>query len=138
MGQQAMFSGLIYDEYDNPLETTIIGGEAQYVLDDDGFRRHIDAESIDRQILAVFLEQLEQNKDIAVEQAMEMIGQDDLLTKAALDASLRNIDADQIIAQGVPAQARDMLGMFGFRVVVNLHGEIVRMDQPAAPEEDGE
>jgi hypothetical protein len=66
-----------------------------------------------------------------------MMGQDDLLTKAALDASLRNIDADQIIAQGVPAQARDMLGMFGFRVIVNLHGEIVRMDQPAAPE-DGE
>jgi hypothetical protein len=138
MARQAMFSGLIYDENDNPLATTIIGGEAQYVLDDDGFRRHIDAESIDRQVLAVFLEQLEQNKDMAVEQAMEMMGQDDLLTKAALDASLRDIDADQIIAQGVPAQARDMLAMFGFRVVVNLHGEIVRMDQPAAPEDDSD
>jgi hypothetical protein len=137
MARQAMFSGLIYDEYDNPLATTFVGGEAQYVLDDNGFHRHIDAESIDRQVLAVFLEQLEQNKDIAVEQAMEMMGQDDLLTKAALDASLRNIDADQIIAQGVPAQARDMLAMFGFRIIVNIHGEIVRMDQPAAPE-DGE
>lgn len=138
MAQQAMFSGLIYDEYDNPLATAFVGGEAHYVLDDDGFRRHIDAETIDRQVLAVFLEQLEQNKDMAVEQAMEMMGQDDLLTKAALDASLRNIDADQIIAQGVPAQARDMLAMFGFRVIVNLHGEIVRMDQPAAPEDDSD
>jgi hypothetical protein len=135
MSQQAMFGGLIYDDNDNPVETSIIGGEAQYVVDDDGFRRHIDAESVDRQILSFFLEQLDQNKDLAVEQAMEMMGQDDLLTKAAIDASLRNISADQIIAQGVPAQARDMLGMMGFRVVINVHGEVVSMDQPAAPEE---
>ena len=38
------------------------------------------------------------------------------------------------MAQGVPAQARDMLGMLGFRVVVNVHGEVVRLEQPSAPE----
>ncbi len=135
MSQQAMFSGLIYDEYDNLVATSLIGGEAQYVVDDDGFLRHVDAELVDRQILAFFLGQLEQNKDLAVEQAMQMMGQDDLLTKAALDDSLNNISADQIIAQGVPAQARDMLGLAGFRVIINVHGDIVRMDQPAAPEE---
>ncbi len=134
MARQALFSGLIYDELDNPVATTTIGGEAQYVVDDDGFLRHVDAEYVDRQILGVFLEQLSQNQDIAVEQAMEMMGQDDILTKAALDASLRNLTADQIIEQGVPAQARDMLGMFGFRVTINLHGDVVRIDQPAAPE----
>ena len=138
MSQQAMFSGLIYDEYDNLVATSLIGGEAQYVVDDDGFLRHVDAELVDRQILAFFLGQLEQNKDLAVEQAMQMMGQDDLLTKAALDDSLNNISADQIIAQGVPAQARDMLGMAGFRVVINVHGDIVRLDQPAAPEEGDE
>lgn len=135
MARQAMFDGLIYDEYENPVATALIGGEAQYVVDDDGFHRHVDAEHVDRQILAFFLEQLSENKDMAVEQAMEMMGQDDLLTKAAIDDSLRNISADQIIAQGVPAQARDMLAMFGFRVIINLHGEVVRMDQPSAPEE---
>lgn len=137
MAKQAMFEGLIFDEFDNPVTMALVGGEAHYVVDDDGFLRHIDAEFVDRQILGFFLDQLDQNKNLAVEQAMDMIGQDDLLTKAAIDDSLRNIDADQIIAQGVPAQARDMLGMFGFRVVINLHGEVVRMDQPAAPE-DGE
>ena len=65
-----------------------------------------------------------------------MLGSDDLLTKAAVDASLRNINMEQIMAQGVPAQARDMLGMLGFRVVVDMHGEILRLDQPAAPEDD--
>lgn len=136
MARQAMFDGLIFDEYENPVTTSIIGGEAQYVVDDDGFHRHVDAELVDRQILSFFLEQLAQNKDMAVEQAMEMMGQDDLLTKAAIDDSLRNISADQIIAQGVPAQAREMLGFLGFRVIINVHGDIMRMDQPSAPESD--
>lgn len=135
MAQQTMFAGLIFDEIDNPVATAVVGGEAQYVVDDDGFHRHIDAEYVDRQILSFFLEQLAENKDMAVEQAMEMMGQDDLLTKAAIDDSLRNISADQIIAQGVPAQARDMLAMFGFRVIINIHGEVIRIDQPSAPEE---
>ncbi len=137
MAQRALFEGLVYDEFENPVETAFVGGEAHYVVDDDGFRRHIDAELVDRQILNFFLEQLAQNKDLAVEQTLEMLGQDDLLTKAAIDHSLDNISADQILAQGVPAQARDMLSMFGFRVYVNLHGEVIGMEQPAAPG-DGE
>lgn len=137
MALQAMFAGLVYDEYENLAETAVIGGEAQYVVDDDGFRRHIDAETVDRQILAFFLDQLEQNRDLAVQQALQMLGSDDFMTKAAVDASLRNINMEQIIAQGVPAQARDMLGMLGFRVIINLHGDVVKLDQPAAPEDDG-
>lgn len=139
MAGRAMFEGLVYDEYDNPVTATVIGGEAQYVVDDDGFHRHIDADDVDRQVVAFFLEQLQQNRDLAVQQALQMLGSDDLLTKAAVDASLRNVTMDQIMAQGVPAQARDMLGMLGFRVVINLHGEVVKLDQPAAPEgESGE
>lgn len=134
MAQQTLFSGLIFDEFDNPVSTAVVGGEWQYVVDDDGFRRHIDAELIDRQILAFFLSQLEENKDLAVEQTLKMLGKDDLFTKAAVDASLRNIDMDQIMAQGIPAQARDMMGMMGFRVIINVHGDVVGMDQPAAPD----
>ena len=138
MAQQAMFDGLVYDDYENLLTTTVIGGEAQYVFDDDGFRRHIDAEVVDRQVLGFFLNQLQQNKDLAVEQALKMLGSDDLLTKAAVDASLRNINEEQIMAQGVPAQARDMLGMLGFRVVVNMHGEVLRLDQPSVADDESD
>ena len=138
MAQQAMFKGLVYDEYDNPVATTVIGGDAQYVVDDEGFRRHIDADLIDRQVVAFFLEQLQQNRDLAVQQALKMLGSDDLLTKAAVDASLRNINMDQVMAQGVPAQARDMLGMLGFRIVINVHGDIVRLDQPSTPVDDAD
>ena len=136
MARQALFEGLVYDELENLVETTVIGDEAQYVVDDGGFHRHISSEPIDRQVLSVFLEQLEGNKELAVNQILQMLGKDDLFTKAAIDASLRNIDLDQIIAQGIPLQARNMMGMLGLRIIINYHGEIVRLDQPSAPDEE--
>jgi hypothetical protein len=139
MARQVLFTGLVYDEHEVLVETVYIGSDAYYVVDDNGFHRHIDAEEVDRQVLGLFLEQLEDNKDLAVEQALKMMGRDDLFTKAAIDASMRNIDMDQIIAQGIPEQARNMMGMLGFRIIINHHGELVRLDQPSVPDDyDGE
>lgn len=136
MARQALFEGLVYDEEERPVTTTVIGDDAHYVVDDDGFHRHINSEEVDRQVLAVFIEQLENNKDLAIEQALNMMGRDDLFAKAAIDASLRNINMDQIIEQGIPLQAREMMGLLGFRIIINYHGELVRLDQPVIP--DGE
>lgn len=133
MAQQALFAGLVYDENDNLVDTTVVGQETFYVVDDDGFLRHVESERVDRQVLQVFVEQLHENKDLAIEQALRMMGQDDLLTKAALDAQMRNVSVDQILQQGIPEQAREMMGMVGFRIVINVHGELVRLDQPAVP-----
>ena len=138
MAYQALFTGLVFDELDNPVSTTTIGGDQFYVIDDDGFLRHIDAQQVDREVLAFFVEQLRENQDLAVAQMLQMIGSDDLMTKAAIESQMRNVSVDQILAQGLPTQARDMLGMMGFRIVINVHGELVRMDQPTLPggEED--
>ncbi|RMG99488.1 MAG: hypothetical protein D6706_05345 [Chloroflexi bacterium] len=138
MAHQALFSGLVYDEMGKPVATTYVGNEATYVVDDDGFLRHISSEEVDRQVLSIFLQQLEEHKELAVEQMLKMLGKDDIFTKAAIDASLRNIDMDQIIAQGIPEQARDMLGMLGFRIIINIHGEVVDIRQPAAPDSEGD
>lgn len=136
MARQALFSGLVYDEYENPVKVTHIGDSAFYVVDDQGFYRHVESEEVDRQVVDLFLTQLEQNKDVAINEAMRMMGRDDIFTKAALDAQMRQVNADQIIEQGIPEEARTMMGMMGFRVIINVHGEVVRIDQPAIP--DGE
>ncbi|MCA9932456.1 MAG: hypothetical protein H6662_16670 [Ardenticatenaceae bacterium] len=136
MARQALFAGLVYDESEHLVETTFIGGEASYVVDDNGFLRHINSEEVDRQVLAIFLDQLEDNKDMAVEQMLNLMGKDDFMTKAAVDASLRNIDMEQIIAQGIPMQAREMLGMMGFRITINYHGEVTGISQPSVPDEE--
>ena len=136
MANKALFQDLIFDENGNQVETAVVGHDMFYVIDDAGFKRHIDADQVDRQVLSVFLEQLEANKDIAVEQALKMMGKDDLFTKAAVDAQLNNVDMDQIIAQGIPAQARDMMGMMGFRITINFHGEVIDIAQPTIPDDE--
>jgi hypothetical protein len=136
MANKALFQDLIYDEDGNRVETAVVGHDMFYVVDDAGFKRHIDADQVDRQVLSVFLQQLEENKDVAVEQALRMMGKDDLFTKAAIDAQLNNIDMDQIIAQGIPAQARDMMGMMGFRITINFHGEVTDIAQPTIPDDE--
>jgi hypothetical protein len=137
MAHLALFDGLVYNEQGELTQTNYVGANAHYVIDDDGFLWHIDAEVVDRQVLGFFLEQLEQNKEMAVEQALRMMGKDDLFTKAALDHSMRNIDMEQIIAAGIPAQARDMLGMMGFRITINHRGEVLNLDQPMITDDEG-
>ena len=135
MARQALFDGLVFDDNENLLATTQVGNEAYYIFDDAGFLRHIRAEDVDRQVLGFFLQQLEDNKEVAVAQALSMLGKDDLFTKAAIDAQLSQVNMEEIMAQGIPAQARDMLAMLGFRIMINVHGEGVDIDQPSVPDE---
>jgi hypothetical protein len=138
MAHQALFEGLVIDEFDRPVEVKFVGGQAQYVVNDDGFLRHIESETVDRQVLAFFITQLQNNKDIAVSQALNFLGQDDLFTKAAIDSSIDNVNIDQVLQQGVPTQARNMLGMMGFRIVINYHGEVVDLRSPGVAAEEDE
>lgn len=135
MARQALFDGLVFDEDEQPVASKLVGDESFYVIDDDGFMRHVESEQVDRQVLQIFLDQLSENKDMAVSEAMRLMGKDDIFTKAALDAQMRNVNAQQIIKQGIPDQARNMLGMLGFRIVINVHGEVVRLDQPTVPDD---
>jgi hypothetical protein len=45
---------------------------------------------------------------------------------------------DLLLEQGLPEDTRAWLGMLGFKVVVNVHGEVVRLDAPAQQELGGE
>jgi hypothetical protein len=69
-----------------------------------------------------------------------MLGQEDIFTKAMLTNQLKNIDKqfDQLLQTGIPEDMRLYLGMTGFRVVINVHGEVVKIDQPSAPDNEGE
>ena len=136
MSHQALFAGLVIDENDRPLDVAMVGNDAAYVIDDDGFRRHIDAAQIDRQVLTILQEQINANKDMVEQGIMKAVGSDDLFTKAAIDKSIENFD--QVLERGLPPDALQWLGMMGFRIVVNLHGEVIKLDQPGAIDESGE
>lgn len=130
----AFFEGLVETEDGLPVTVSTVGDTSYYVIDDQGFRRHVEAAAVDRIVLAQFMEQLQEHPDEASEAMLRLMGQDDLFTKAMVDSTIRNIDLDQVAAQSLPPEARQWLGMLGFRVIIDLHGEVVRVDMPAAPE----
>jgi len=139
MSRQPLFTGLIVDENDRPAETAYVGEEPCYVVEDAGFRRHIPSEQVDRAVLEMMRRQISGNEGLLSEQAAKMLGTDDIFSKAMLENQLKNIDQqfDALMNAGIPEEARAYLGMSGFKVVINVHGEIVRLDQPSATDEDG-
>jgi len=130
----AFFEGLVETEDGAKVDTAIIGGEDFYVIDDQGFRRHVEAAAIDRLILGQFLEQMKEHRTEASQVMMRLMGNEDLFTKAAVDSTLKNINVDQMLSHALPPDARRWLGLLGFRIVIDYHGDVIRVDMPAAPD----
>lgn len=132
----ALFAGLVQDEDGHPVEVTTVGDIPYYVVDDAGFRRHVEAEAVDRRVLEMLREQFMAHREMATEAMLQMLGKDDLFTKAMIDASLKNME--QILDVGLPDGARAWLGMLGFRVIIDLHGEVIGLEMPEQVDESGE
>lgn len=140
MNKHAIFTGLVYDEYDRPVTTGTIGSEPCYIVDDDGFMRHIPSEEIDRQVWQKMGAQIAGYEDLISEKAAEMMGQDDIFTKAAIEGQLKNLDKqfDQLAEHGIPEETRMYLGMMGFRIIVSIHGEVIDIIQPGIVDDSGD
>lgn len=138
MASHALFQGLVVDSRDRPVDVVQVGGEAFYVVDDDGFRRHVESEHVDRQVLNEFARMIEGHEEVISEGTMRMLGQEDIFTKAMIERSLSHMEEnfDRMLDTGLPEQARLSLGMLGFQVVIDVHGNVLRVEQPAGPEED--
>ena len=140
MSRQPLFAGLVVDEADRPAETAYVGDEPCYVVDDYGFRRHIPAEQVDRVVLAQIAGLMKGSEDLISEQTAKMIGQEDVFTKAAIEQQLKNIDKqfEQLMQTGIPEDMRQYLGMVGFKIVINVHGEVIKVEQPGTAGDEGE
>jgi hypothetical protein len=138
--RQPLFAGLVIDESGRAAETAYVGDEPCYVVDDYGFRRHIPSEQVDRQVLAHLADLMKGSEDLISEQTAKMLGQEDVFTKAAIEQQLKNMDKqfDQLMQVGIPEDMRAYLGMTGFKIIINLHGEVVKVEQPSAASDEGE
>ena len=135
-----LFAGLVVDENDNAVEYTLVGDEPCYVVDDEGFRRHIPSEQVDRQVLAQMAEMIEGHEDLLSEQTAKMLGQEDIFSRALLEQQFKNIDEqfEKVLETGFPEEGRAFLGMTGFKVRINLHGEVLEIEQPGMVDPDSE
>ena len=138
--REPLFAGLVVDEYDNSVGTAEVGDEPMYVVDDQGFRRHIPADQIDRAVLQQMGDMIKGHEDLLSEQAARMLGTEDIFSKALLEKQFENIEKqfDQILEAGIPEEGRAYLGMSGFKIRINIHGELLEVVQPGRidPEEE--
>ncbi|MCW1967947.1 MAG: hypothetical protein KIH69_007485 [Anaerolineae bacterium] len=135
---KALFEGLVRDESERAVSVVYVGADPTYVVTEDGMRYHIDARVVDTQVMEIFQENIKGHQPELAEAMMKFMGSKDLFTKVSIDKNLRDFDKNlpQLYEQGIPAEARQYLGMMGFRVVINRHGDLVKLDMPSAVDED--
>ena len=140
MAKQPLFTGLVFDEFGKPAEAALVGDEPCYVVDDAGFRRHIPSEQVDRQVLNQLAEMMKGSEGFLSEQTAKMLGQEDVFTVAAIQQQLKNMDKqfNQLMQVGLPEDMRAYLGMMGFKIIINVHGEVLRVEQPGTITDEGE
>jgi hypothetical protein len=99
----------------------------------------VEASTIDSKVLASIKGQITANQDQVIRGVLEMMGKDDLFSKAAVESSIINME--QNIRQSDPSQWLPWLRFMGFRVIVNVHGEVVELTYPtqtASDDDEGE
>mgnify|MGYP001109552604 CR=1 FL=1 len=132
MNKKPLFPGLVIDENDNIVETTYVGNEPCYVVDDNGFLRHIPSEYVDRQVLQKMQDLVEGQESLLSEQAAKLLGQDDIFTRAMIESQFKQMDKqfNKILEIGIPEETVAYMGMSGFRILIDLHGEVINIEQP--------
>ncbi len=140
MAVKPLFEGLVVDENDQPVEAVYVGNDPCYVVDDQGFKRHIPTEEVDRQVLQSMLEFIEGHEELIGEQTAKMLGQEDIFSVAMIQAQLKNMEAqfEQLLETGIPEEGRAFMGMMGFRVRINIHGEVIEIQQPGMIDPDSD
>ncbi len=134
--RRALFADLIFNEEEQPAKALYIGGVPHYAVPDGDFLRHVEAEYVDRQIVALMQERILAMRDIVTDGIVHMLGQEDLFTRASIEHAIKNMD--RILEPGNVDvdELRTTLWMLKFRAIVNVHGDVVRLDVPGW--EDGE
>jgi hypothetical protein len=140
MSKQALFTDLIYNEEGEPARLADIGGVPHYAVPDGDFMRHVEAEHVDRQVMSALKERILPMKDVIIEGMIKMMGQEDLFTRPALESAIENMDRIFEVDNVDVDQLRTALWMTGFRVTVDVHGDVIHVEMPGveASEWDGD
>jgi hypothetical protein len=69
-----------------------------------------------------------------------MLGQEDIFSRALIESQLKNLDNqfDTLLETGIPEEGRAYMGMMGFRITINVHGEVIDVNQPGMIDPESE
>ncbi|HEY71966.1 MAG: hypothetical protein DRJ03_11255 [Chloroflexi bacterium] len=134
--RRALFADLVFNEDGQPAKAVYIGQVPHYSVPDGDFLRHVEAEHVDRQIVALMQERVLGMSDAITEGMIHMMGEENLFTRASVKHAIENMD--RILEPGAVDvdELRTALWMTKFRAVVDVHGNVVLLEIPGW--EDGE
>jgi hypothetical protein len=133
-----LFADLVFNEGGEVAQVVMIGRVPYYAIPEGDFLRHVEAEYVDRQVIAALKEKFLEMRDTIVEGVSHMIGGEDLFTRPMIEHAIENMD--QILTTGSidTDQLRTALWMGKFRVTVDMHGDVVSIDMPGVEARDDE
>jgi hypothetical protein len=136
--RRALFADLVFNEEEQPAKVVSIGGVPHYAVPDGDFLRHVEAEYVDRQIVRLIQERIMAMRDVVTEGVIQMLGQEDLFTRASIEHAIENMD--RILEPGNVDvdELRTALWMTGFRATVDVHGDVVHVEMPGISDEESE
>jgi hypothetical protein len=125
-----LFADLVFNEQGERAKVAYIGGQPFYAVPEDDFLRHVEANYIDRQIVERLQERIRGMSDIVIEGVIQMLGQEELFTRASIEHAIESMD--RILEPGTVDvdQLRTALWMAGFRAIVDVHGDLLRLEVP--------
>jgi hypothetical protein len=128
--RRALFADLVFNEQGQPATAVYIGQVPHYAIPDGDFLRHVEAEYVDRQVVALLQERILGMRDAVTEGVVHMLGQEDPFTRASIQHALEHMD--RILEPGNVDvdELRTALWMTGFRVTVDVHGDVVHLEAP--------
>lgn len=128
--REALFADLVFSEDGERADVVTISGEPFYAVPEDDFLRHVEATYVDRQIVQHLQRRIKQLGEIVTEGIIQMLGEESLFTRPSIEHAIDHMD--QILEPGAVngEQLRTALWMAGFRAIVDVHGDLVRLDIP--------
>jgi hypothetical protein len=129
-GRRALFADLVFNEEGQVAPTVDVGGVPHYAIPHAGFLRHVEAEVVDRQIVSMLKERFLAMRDILAAGVAHMLGQDDVFTRASIEHAIENMDRLFEVGHVDVDELRTVLWMMKFRAIVDVHGQVIRLEMP--------
>jgi hypothetical protein len=136
--REPLFADLIYSEEGERVRVVDVGGVPHYAIPHGDFLRHVEAEYVDRQVVVMLQEHFRSMRDVIADGVVHMLGEENLFTRASIDHAIENLDRILEAGHVDTNELRTALWMMKFRVVVDFHGDVVRLDIPGWEDGDGE
>ena len=75
------------------------------------------------------------DKETVIRSMLQMMGKDDIFTKTALEYQIAHMDEN--VDQMIPPQGRELLRSLGFKIIIDVQGNLVDIETPDITDLDG-